>query len=63
MSGKEFYENLHNLQQQIEELASIDSGLAQGCHCSEPCHCDDEKKYWMEEREWLANNIRKALML
>ena len=63
MSEKKFYEHLHDLQKQIEELVNIDGGLAQPCHCSEPCHCEEERKYWTNEREWLAKNIRIALML
>jgi hypothetical protein len=63
MSGRDYYEHLHNLQQQVEELTSIDSGLAQTCHCSEPCHCEEERAYWTKEREGIANNIKTALML
>lgn len=63
MTGKDFYECLHDLQKQVEELTEIDSGLAQPCHCSEPCHCEEERAYWTKEREGIAENIRKALMI
>jgi hypothetical protein len=57
MSGRDFYEHKDNLVKQVEELLSIDSGLAQ------PCHCEEERAYWTKEREGLANNIKTALML
>lgn len=63
MSEGKYYEYLHDLQKQIEKLASIDGGLAQTCHCSEPCKCEEQRNYWNEEREWIAANIRKALMI
>lgn len=63
MSEGKYYEYLHDLQKQIEELANIDAGLAQTCHCSEPCGCEEQRQYWTTERNWLAANIRKALMI
>lgn len=65
MEGKQFWEYKDNLMKQIEELISTDTGLAQPCHCEshDPDQCKKDEEMFRKDRDDLAANIKKALML
>ena len=60
-AGETSAKNVNELNRQIEEIHSINSGIQQPCHCDHECDCEEQFQRELEFKKQLGESIKKAL--